>query len=79
MYTKIILHVTLMILLIGTLRVHRAMSWLYADAHRCPGCMSMLIDVLDVCQCSPMSWMYVDAHQCPGCMSMLTDVLDVCR
>ena len=64
------------------------MSWMYVKNHRCPGCMSMLTDVLDVMvmlydvldvsQSSPMSWMHVDTLCCTGYMLMLTDVLNVC-
>ena len=62
---------------------------MYVDALRCPGCMSMLTDVLDVMvtlydvldvsQSSPMSWMHVDTLCCTGYMLMLTDVLYVCQ
>ena len=62
---------------------------MYVDAHQCPrcmmtllwcpGCMSTLTDVLDVCWCSPISWMYVDAYWFPWCKSMPTNILDDCR
>ena len=65
---------------------------MYVNDHRCPGCMSMITDVLDVyrwmwmltnvldvCWCSPMSWIKVNSHRCPGCMSTLINVLDVWR
>ena len=39
---------------------HLPMSWMSVDALRCPGCMSMITDVLDVCPCLLMTWMYID-------------------
>ena len=55
------------------------MPWMSVDDQQCPGCMSTLIDVLDVWRRSLMSWMSVDALWCPGCLSMLSDVLDLYR